>query len=202
VADLFGFFKTFSHWIRSWMMSALLVALQYSVVSKGLSWTWHKFKKTRRPLTGSCHPAMQSAGSVPDEQEDATKCRVHRTICAGRLHKVCRLPNWLARDRSAEASYMELSKEQLGDWEVLDYEPPSPNDSLNCTAERMSGLVREITQLIDSCEGLGCVDWDKMIAILEGEANYNTTQGICSADNAERVESGRLVARDDWELVR
>jgi hypothetical protein len=96
---------------------------------------------------------------------------------------------------------MDLEKQQLEEWEVLEHEPPSSNDYLKCPTKSVGALACEIMQLIDSCEGLGFGGWDEVLAILEGGFNRRTGQGYHATDHAELARSERRVVHDDWELV-
>jgi hypothetical protein len=182
-------------------MNTLLVAVQSSIRSTGLSWSRRRLEKIHHLPTGAWYEAIQATISVRIKQGHHTSRRVLRKMRATKLHKLCSVTGWLATDRSAENSYMDLEKQQLEEWEVLEHEPPSSDDSLNCPTKSVGAMVCEIMQLIDSCEGLGFGGWDEMLAILEGGFNHRTGQRHHATGYAELARFERRVVHNDWELV-
>jgi hypothetical protein len=186
---------------KHWAMNALFVRMQSSIRSTGLSWSRRKLEKICRLPTGAWYEAIQATISVRIKKGHQKRRKMLRKVRATKLHKLCSVTGWLATDRSAETSHRDLEKQQLEEWEVLDHELPGLDDSLRCSTRSVGGLVCEIFQLIDSCEGLGFAGWDEMIAILEGRISHKTGQGGYSEVCSELVRSERAVAHDDWELV-
>lgn len=182
-------------------MNALLVAMHSSVRSNTLRWSRRKLEKICHLPSGAWCEAIQAIISVRIKQGHYQRRRMLKKWRTTKLHKLSSMASWRATNRSAENSYMDLEKQQLEDWEVLDRELPSLGDSCKCSASWTTELVCEVMQLVDSCERLGQVDWEGMIAVLEGKPSYSTGRGNYAMGDAELVEPERSVAHDDWELI-
>jgi hypothetical protein len=185
----------------NWNMNALLVAMQASVRSNGLRWSRRKLEKIYHLPSGAWYEAIQAAISARIKQGHYQRRRMLKKWRTTKLHKLSSMTSWRATDRGDKNSYTEFEKQQLEDWEMLDHEQPGLDDSCTCSAKRTMNLVCEVMQLIDSCERLGQVDWEGMIAVLEGKTDYGTGRRNYAMGDAELVGHERSVAHDDWELV-
>jgi hypothetical protein len=185
----------------NWTMNALLVAMQSSVRSNGQRWSRRKLEKIYHLPSDAWYDAIQAAISARVKQGHYQRRRMLKKWRTTKLHKLSSMTSWRATDRSDKNSYMDLEKQQMEDWEMLDHEQPSLDDYCTCSAKRTMDLVCEVMHLIDSCERLGQVDWAGMIAVLERKANYDTGRGSHAMGDLDLVGPERYVAHDDWELV-
>jgi hypothetical protein len=71
-----------------------------------------------------------------------------------------------------------VCKQDLGNWEVLEFETENFDSSLDETPRRTVVLVGESSQLIDGCEGLPNAEWDELVAMLEEEQSAFGDRGV------------------------
>jgi hypothetical protein len=124
------------------------------------------------------------------------------------LHNLSHMVKTLVAKGDTEKPFSKnVDEQQLEEWVVLEFEELYQENFVDESNERAAALMCEIVHLISSCEGQGCVDWDELIAMLEGEqkagqkprtANFERSH---RSDNAEPPTAGIFDPFEDWELV-
>jgi hypothetical protein len=116
-----------------------MAALQVLTVSRGIRWVHNGLEKTWCPLIGPCNGAAQLG--IP-RRSTVTRDSANRPCCK------------------------DSNKQKLEDWQMLSDEAVASVPSSNESSERAAELVCNITELIDSCEGLMCAESNGLVAML------------------------------------
>jgi hypothetical protein len=95
-----------------------------------------------------------------------------------------------------------VCKQDLSDWEVLEFETENFDSSSDEAQRHTEVLVGESSQLIDGCKGLPTAKWDELVAMLEEEQNAFRDRGVGAGKNYEIPDASNMTrdhnAVDEW----
>jgi hypothetical protein len=201
VAEVTGLFGVFPRMLRLGSSSAMLSSLQALVVTKVVSWSRRAARVLWQYLVGhvkkafnEVRPTLSAPGSI--------STRAISNMAQTRLQQLYTAITKLRSKESTVPASKGTEEQLTDDWEVLDLEEVYPDDMFD-HEERSAELVGEITELIDTCEGVQGTEWDELIAMLEEEQKVykGDASDVHEFEDVELTEPEEDAVDADWELV-